>query len=131
MIRLKKTLKVINAWVNARVDTLRNFSVALFVMGTANVAYADLPTIPAPGEGDASDNWIETAKGYFSQGATFIGLALSTCLFVWAAHATFAKFHDARAGKAEWADVGLVGGVAAALLVFSGFLLNRAADVMA
>ena len=115
---------------NKSVANLNLMTCAVFGLLTANLAYAELPTIPLPGEGDASDNWIETAKGYFQQGGLFIGVALSTSLYIWAAHATYAKFHEARTGKSEWADVGLTGGVAAALLVFCGFLLNRASEVI-
>ena len=49
-------------------------------------------------------------------------------LFAWAA---IAKFNDARSGKAEWGEVGVLGIAGAAMLMFIGYLLKIASTVFA
>ena len=49
---------------------------------------------------------------------------------MWIAYLTFAKFNEARQGKAEWAEVGVLGIVGAIVLIFASYLLTQAADVI-
>ena len=42
----------------------------------------------------------------------------------------FAKFNEARQGKAEWAEVGVLGIVGAIVLIFASYLLTEASGVI-
>ena len=59
-----------------------------------------------------------------------LGLAIAVLGFVWVAYLGFAKFNEARQGKAEWAEVGVLGIVGAVVLIFASYLLTEAAGVI-
>ena len=96
----------------------------------ASRAQANLPVPPAP-QGFANNDWLTLIKGYIRDGGVVLGLALSVIGFLWISYTTVAKFNEARNGRAEWAEVGLLGVVAAGVLLFIGYLLNEAAKVIA
>ncbi len=50
--------------------------------------------------------------------------------FLWIAYLGFAKFNEARQGKAEWAEVGVLGIVGAIVMIFASYLLTEAAGVI-
>ena len=54
---------------------------------------------------------------------------MATVGFVWVSYIGFAKFNEARQGKAEWAEVGVLGIVGAVVLIFASYLLTEAAGV--
>lgn len=91
---------------------------------------ASLPTPIEPSTEPASGDWLELIKGYIKDGGLVLGLAISVIGFLWVAYTGIAKFNEARIGKAEWGEVGLLGVVAGALLLFMSFLLNEAASVI-
>jgi len=93
-------------------------------------AWAALPTPVAPSTPPATGNWLDLIKGYIKDGGIVLGLAISVIGFLWIAYIGISKFNDARRGKAEWAEVGLVGIVGGAVLLFTVFLLNEAANVI-
>ena len=103
---------------------------ALVLMAATLNAWAALPTPVAPSTGPASGNWLDLIKGYIKDGGIVLGLAISVIGFLWIAYIGISKFNDARRGKAEWAEVGLVGIVGGAVLLFAVFLLNEAASVI-
>lgn len=118
----------------AIVQLLRNighrtaFALALFTISFP--ASAVLPTPVEPSTGPADGNWLELIQGYIRDGGIVLGLAISVIGFLWIAYIGISKFNDARRGKAEWAEVGLVGIVGGAVLLFAVFLLNEAANVI-
>ena len=93
------------------------------------MANAALPTPVPPSGGAGSGDWFGLIRGYLQDGALILGLAISVIAFLWASYAALAKFNEARQGRAEWSEVGLLGVVAAGVLLFTGFLLNEAAVV--
>ena len=93
-------------------------------------AWAALPAPVAPSTAPAAGNWLDLIKGYIKDGGIVLGLAISVIGFLWVAYIGISKFNDARRGKAEWAEVGLVGIVGGAILLFAVFLLNEAANVI-
>lgn len=64
---------------------------------------ADLPTAVAPSTAPADGDWIALISGYIKDGALVLGLAVAAVGFLWVAYVGFAKFNEARQGKAEWA----------------------------
>jgi integrating conjugative element membrane protein (TIGR03745 family) len=98
-------------------------------MLSAPLAHAALPTPVPPSGGAGSGDWFGLIRGYLQDGAIILGLAISVIAFLWASYAALAKFNEARQGRAEWSEVGLLGVVAAGVLLFTGFLLNEAAIV--
>jgi integrating conjugative element membrane protein (TIGR03745 family) len=116
------------------VQSVRQFSqrsaaaLALFLVSFN--ALAALPVPVAPSTGPAAGNWLDLIKGYIKDGGLVLGLAISVIGFLWVAYIGISKFNDARRGKAEWAEVGLVGIVGGAILLFAVFLLNEAANVI-
>lgn len=92
--------------------------------------WAALPTPVAPSTAPASGDWIGLIQGYIKDGGIVIGLAIAVLGFLWVAYLGFAKFNEARQGKAEWAEVGVLGIVGAIVLIFASYLLTEAAGVI-
>ena len=90
-------------------------------------AWAVLPTPVAPSTAPAAGDWIGLIEGYIKDGGLVLGLAIAVLGFLWVA---FAKFNEARQGKAEWAEVGVLGIVGAIVLIFASYLLTEAAGVI-
>lgn len=114
---------------------LRNLPArALMVLASmsaaAGSALAALPTPVAPSTAPAAGNWLDLVKGYVKDGGLILGLAISVIGFLWIAYMGFAKFNEARNGKAEWAEVGMLGIAGGAVLLFATYLLNEAATVI-
>ncbi len=105
-------------------------AVGLLVMSTAPSVWAALPTPVAPSTGPAAGDWIGLIQGYIKDGGLVLGLAIAVIGFLWIAYLGFAKFNEARQGKAEWAEVGVLGIVGAIVLIFASFLLTEAAGVI-
>lgn len=93
-------------------------------------AWAALPTPIAPSTSPSSGDWIGLIEGYIKDGGLVLGLAIAVLGFLWVAYLAFAKFNEARQGKAEWAEVGVLGIVGAIVLIFASYLLTEAAGVI-
>ncbi|MCW4347287.1 MAG: TIGR03745 family integrating conjugative element membrane protein [Candidatus Thiodiazotropha endolucinida] len=91
---------------------------------------AALPTPVAPSTAPAAGDWIGLISGYIKDGGLVLGLAIAVLGFLWIAYLGFAKFNEARQGKAEWAEVGVLGIVGAIVLIFASYLLTEAAGVI-
>ena len=104
--------------------------VGLLGMTAYQSVWAALPTPVAPSTAPAAGNWIELIKGYIKDGGLVLGLAIAVLGFLWVAYVGFAKFNEARQGKAEWAEVGVLGIVGAVVLIFASYLLTEAAGVI-
>jgi integrating conjugative element membrane protein (TIGR03745 family) len=110
---------------------LRHFAGAAALLGASTrTALAALPAPVAPSTGPAAGDWLELIKGYIKDGGIILGLAISVIGFLWIAYIGFAKFNEARTGRAEWAEVGLLGIAGGAVLLFATFLLNEASNVI-
>jgi len=110
--------------------TMQRCTAVLVLMTASLGAWGALPTPVPPSTGPAAGNWLELIKGYIKDGGLVLGLAISVIGFLWIAYIGISKFNDARTGKAEWAEVGLVAIVGGAVLLFAVFLLNEAATVI-
>jgi len=102
----------------------------LLGMAAAQSVWAALPTPVAPSTAPAAGDWIALIKGYIKDGGLVLGLAIAVLGFLWIAYLGFAKFNEARQGKAEWAEVGVLGIVGAVVLIFASYLLTEAAGVI-
>ena len=87
--------------------------------------WAALPTPVAPSTGPAAGDWIGLIQGYIKDGGLVLGLAIAVLGFLWVAYLGFAKFNEARQGKAEWAEVGVLGIVGAIVLIFASYSVDR------
>ena len=105
-------------------------SVGLLAVSAAQSVWAALPTPVAPSTAPAAGDWIALISGYIKDGGLVLGLAIAVLGFLWVAYLGFAKFNEARQGKAEWAEVGVLGIVGAIVLIFASFLLTEAAGVI-
>ena len=92
--------------------------------------WAALPTPVAPSTAPAAGDWIGLIQGYIKDGGLVLGLAIAVLGFLWIAYLGFAKFNEARQGKAEWAEVGVLGVVGAIVMIFASYLLTEAASVI-
>ena len=104
-------------------DTQRRRSRAAGDLDLAGRTVA-LSTAPAAGD------WIALIQGYIKDGGLVLGLTIAVLGFLWIAYLGFAKFNEARQGKAEWAEVGVLGIVGAVVLTFASYLLIEAAGVI-
>ena len=102
----------------------------LLVLSATQSVWAALPTPVAPSTAPAAGDWIALIKGYIKDGGLVLGLAIAVLGFLWIAYLGFAKFNEARQGKAEWAEVGVLGIVGAIVLIFASYLLTEAAGVI-
>jgi len=105
-------------------------AVGLLAVSAVPSVWAALPTPVAPSTGPAAGDWIGLIQGYIKDGGLVLGLAIAVIGFLWVAYLGFAKFNEARQGKAEWAEVGVLGIVGAVVLIFASFLLTEAAGVI-
>jgi len=102
----------------------------LLAISTGQSVWAALPTPVAPSTAPAAGNWIALIEGYIKDGGLVLGLAIAVLGFLWIAYLGFAKFNEARQGKAEWAEVGVLGIVGAIVMIFASYLLTEAAGVI-
>ncbi len=102
----------------------------LLLMTATQSVWAALPTPVAPSTAPAAGDWIALIKGYIKDGGLVLGLAIAVLGFLWIAYLGFAKFNEARQGKAEWAEVGVLGIVGAIVLIFASYLLTEAAGII-
>ena len=102
----------------------------LLALSCGQSAWAALPVPVAPSNAPASGDWIALIKGYIKDGGLVLGLAIAVLGFLWIAYLGFAKFNEARQGKAEWAEVGVLGIVGAIVLIFASYLLTQAAGII-
>ena len=99
-------------------------------MAMAVPGRADLPTPVPPSTNPGAGDWIGLIEGYIHDGGLVLGLAIAVLGFLWISYLAFAKFNEARQGKAEWAEVGVLGIVGAIVLIFASYLLTEAAGVI-
>ena len=109
-------------------DILLNVSLKMYV-GIFDLLRADLPTAVAPSTAPTDGDWIALISGYIKDGSLVLGLAIAAVGFLWVAYVGFAKFNEARQGKAEWAEVGVLAVVGAVVLIFASYLLTEAAGI--
>jgi integrating conjugative element membrane protein (TIGR03745 family) len=102
----------------------------LLAVSATQPVWAVLPTPVPPSTAPAAGDWIGLIQGYIKDGGLVLGLAIAVIGFLWIAYLGFAKFNEARQGKAEWAEVGVLGIVGAVVLIFASFLLTEAAGVI-
>jgi integrating conjugative element membrane protein (TIGR03745 family) len=102
----------------------------MLAISATQAVWAVLPTPVAPSTAPAAGDWIGLIQGYIKDGGLVLGLAIAVLGFVWVAYLGFAKFNEARQGKAEWAEVGVLGIVGAVVLIFASYLLTEAAGVI-
>lgn len=102
----------------------------LLAISAGPAVQAALPTPVAPSTAPAPGDWIGLIQGYIKDGGLVLGLAISVLGFLWVAYLGFAKFNEARKGKAEWAEVGVLCIVGAVVLTFASYLLTEAAGVI-
>ena len=102
----------------------------LLAVSAVQSVWAALPTPVAPSTAPAAGDWIALISGYIKDGGLVLGLAIAVLGFLWIAYLGFAKFNEARQGKAEWAEVGVLGIVGAIVLIFASYLLTEAAGVI-
>ena len=114
------------------VKSVRKVAVAigLLAVSAGQSVWAALPTPVAPSTAPAAGDWIALIKGYIKDGGLVLGLAIAVLGFLWIAYLGFSKFNEARQGKAEWAEVGVLGIVGAIVLIFASYLLTEAAGVI-
>jgi integrating conjugative element membrane protein (TIGR03745 family) len=105
-------------------------AIGLLAMSAGQSLWAALPTPVAPSTAPAAGDWIALIKGYIKDGGLVLGLAIAVLGFLWIAYLGFSKFNEARQGKAEWAEVGVLGIVGAIVLIFASYLLTEAAGVI-
>lgn len=106
------------------------FLAALAWLGLPWQAWAALPTPVPPSTAPAAGDWIGLIEGYIRDGGIVLGLAIAILGFLWVAYLAFAKFNEARQGRAEWAEVGVLAIVGAVVLIFASYLLTEAAGVI-
>lgn len=93
-------------------------------------AQAALPSPVAPSTAPPAGDWLGLIKGYGKDAGIVLGLLIGVAAFIWAAWAAIAKFNEARQGRAEWGEVGLLGVGAGGVLIFDSYLLATAAGII-
>ncbi|MCP4305810.1 MAG: TIGR03745 family integrating conjugative element membrane protein [bacterium] len=92
---------------------------------------AALPVQTAPTTvSAAAGDWLNLILGYIADAGKVLGLAVAVFGFLYVAWSGFAKFNEARRGRAEWGEVVVIGVVGAVLLLLAGFLLTEAANTI-
>ncbi len=68
---------------------------------------------------------------FVKAGAILLILLITVAGFIWIGWGTLVKFNDARRGQSEWGEVGLLAVAAVGVLVFLGYLLDKASSLVA
>ena len=110
--------------------TKEHIAVLMALIVSARAFTQQLPTPVAPSTAPPDGDWIGLIEGYIRDGGLVLGLAIAVLGFLWVAYLAFAKFNEARQGKAEWAEVSVLGVVGAIVLIFASYLLNEAAGII-
>ncbi len=105
-------------------------AMGMLALSAGQSVWAALPVPVAPSNAPAAGDWIGLIKGYIKDGGLVLGMAIAVLGFLWIAYLGFAKFNEARQGKAEWAEVGVLGIVGAIVLIFASYLLTQASGVI-
>lgn len=114
-------------WARARHALL---SATVLLLHGAPAWAQNLPTAPEPDSGFEEGNWIDLMRGYLYEGAIVLGTLIAVASFLWVSWTALAKFNEARQGKAEWGEVGLLGIVGAVVLLVLSFFVNQAISIM-
>lgn len=93
-------------------------------------ARAALPVPVAPSTAPPAGDWLGLIKGYGKDAGVVLGLIIAVAAFVWVSYAAVAKFNEARLGRAEWAEVGLLSVAAGGVLLLVSYLLGTAAGII-
>ncbi len=111
---------------------LFNTCVLVFFSWFLNVesALAALPTPVAPSTGAPNGNWLNLMQGYAKDAGLVIGLIIAVAMFLWMCWILIAKFNEARAGKSDWGEVGVVAVVGVGVMIFISYLLTEASNVI-
>lgn len=97
--------------------------------GAAN-AMAALPTVAAPTNAASEGNYIELLKGYAFDISILLGLVLGVVAFLVVVNNMIGVYKEIGAGKKQWGDMGMHGGMGVMLLVFVIYLLTEASKVI-
>lgn len=102
------------------------FSLFLGLVQSASAAPSGFPQHDTSADTIISaGKWIKVIEKYIKEGGVVIGLALSVLAFVWVGYAALAKFNEAREGRAEWAEMGVLAAAGAVILIFIAILLSQ------
>ncbi len=93
-------------------------------------ALAALPTPVAPSTGAPAGNWLDLMKGYAKDAGLVVGLILALAVFLWMSWILIAKFNEARSGKSDWGEVGVVAVVGVGIMIFISYILTEASTVI-
>ncbi|MDX5298815.1 MAG: TIGR03745 family integrating conjugative element membrane protein [Gammaproteobacteria bacterium] len=98
----------------------------LVLMGLAGPVSAALPSIDEPGRTPGGGTgFFNKFLGYLWDGLYWGGMALGAIVLAAVAWSCLGKFNEARKGKAEWSEVGIVVVVGAAIVVADIWLLTE------
>jgi len=102
----------------------------LFALVFSPSLLAALPTPVAPSTAPAAGDWLGFVTGWADDAGTALGLVLGMVAFAWVSWSLIAKFNEARQGKAEWGEVGLLVVVGGVILIFEVYMLTESAAVI-
>lgn len=104
--------------------------IALAYLVGCQAVFAALPVQPLPAGASAGGGFIPIIKGYFKEGSSLLGLAISVAGFLWLSWIAIADINEARSGRKEWGAVGLTVVVGAGVFAFISYLLLSADSVI-
>ncbi len=107
-------------------DRLISWLVMLLLLGVNQQVFAAL----GGGIGGGEEP-ISKLTEFIKAAGVLLILLITITGFIWIGWATLVKFNDARAGRSEWGEVGLLSVVAVGVLVFLGYLLDQASTLIA
>ena len=110
-----------------RVNQWQHYVLALMV--TSVFSSPVMAGLPDWGADATAKGPIKIAKDFGTEIMKFLVLAVSVAGMVWVGWAAIAKFNEARNGKAEWGEVGLLAVVGAGMLMLVGYFLSKAGEV--
>lgn len=134
MTHYSKMRKTVMSFVRSSLHRNRQRRTTLWVVAVGslmNPVGAALPVqTPPTTVSAAAGDWLNLILGYIADAGKVLGLAVAVFAFLYVAWSGFAKFNEARRGRAEWGEVVVLGVVGAALLLLAGFLLTEAANTI-
>ncbi len=107
-------------------DSLVPWVVMLILLGVNQQVFAAL----GGGVGGGTEA-IDKLTEFIKAAGVLLILLITVTGFIWVGYSALAKFNEARKGNAEWAEVGLLAVVSVGVLVFLGYLLDKASTIIA
>lgn len=107
-----------------------NFQITNMIFAAEDIAKRFGSVSDASKDIDGGTGFFGVFRGLVEQGGTLVIVAVSAIAFMWIAYSSVLKFRECQAGRADWAELMVLGIAGGAVLVFVAILLSDASNLL-